>query len=190
MHVFNSMSNDQKMFHFFIRTSSKPYDGHYMGPNAKDKYIYIGKYKKDEESGVEVIDEPYRHFSEMTQLVMAKSFMRWYRNDGLYTTCPSGNEVIISGDGIVIKNGDRLESHSFESMEERAKEVHLEEWDSSSREEKDVLVWLEMLAKANYHVKVVPVEFVEYDECVYDALVEMDAANGQIAEDDSQLGPV
>ena len=184
------MPEDQKQFHVFIRTSKKPYEGHYYGPDAKDKYIYIGKFQKDLEAGVEAIDEPYRQFSEESQLVMAKEFRRYYGNEQMRITCPSGNKVLISNEGMQIDQGESVDFQSFETMEASAKEVHFEEWEKSSREKQEILVWLEMLFRADYHVKVVPVEFVEYDEDMYQALVEMDAANGQITEDENQLGPV
>jgi len=188
--IFDEMPEDQKQFHVFIRTSKKPYEGHYYGPDAKDKYIYIGKFQKDLEAGVEAIDEPYRQFSEESQLVMAKEFRRYYGNEQMRITCPSGNKVLISNEGMQIDQGESVDFQSFETMEASAKEVHFEEWEKSSREKQEILVWLEMLFRADYHVKVVPVEFVEYDEDMYQALVEMDAANGQITEDENQLGPV
>ena len=189
--AFDEMPQDQKKFHLFIRTSKKPYEGHYYGPDAKDKYIYIGKFQKDLEAGVEVIDEPYRQFSEATQLVMAKDYWRCCGNKQFRITSPSGNKVaLISNEGIQINQGESVDFHSFETMEASAKEIHFEEWEKSSREKQEIFVWLEMLFRADYHVKVVPVEFVEYDEDMYQALVEIDAANGQIAVDENQLGPV
>jgi hypothetical protein len=39
-------------------------------------------------------------------------------------------------------------------------------------------------------IEVVPVEFVDYDEKLYEALVKFGAANGEVATDELQLGPM
>ena len=186
--VFNAMNINQKSFHMFIHCSKRNYDGHYYGSNAANKYFYIGRYKRDDECGVEAIDEPFTSFSEETQLTMAEFYRRHGREKGMAISPPSGRKIVISDVGMKIESEDSEQTMTFEHMQEVAAKVHQEEWDNVSKEKQNILVWLEMLARADYHVKVVPVEFIEYDETVYEALVKIDAMNGEINE--AELGPV
>ncbi len=172
----------------FLHCSSKPIEDHYHGPQAKGKYLYIGRYQRDEECGLDAIDESYKSFTGETKWTMAEWFRRNYKNGEMIIESPSsGTRSILSNTGMVIVN-ERLISR--EELVIKAERIHEEEWNSLTEEKKEIYVWMEMLILADYHIKVIPVEFVDYDEGVYQALVYIEADNGQIAENEDQLGRV
>lgn len=59
-----------------------------------------------------------------------------------------------------------------------ANEIHDEEWESVLQDKQYILVCVEILYKADYHIQVVSVEYVDYNENVYQALVHVDAEDG------------
>jgi hypothetical protein len=63
-------------------------------------------------------------------------------------------------------------------------------WDSLSTKQQDVKGWTLLLQEINHEIEIVPVEFIEYDEDLYQALVKGGCSNGQVSIDYDQLGPV
>eukprot|EP00978_Attheya_sp_CCMP212_P040896 scaffold228208_cov63-Attheya_sp.AAC.2 len=65
-----------------------------------------------------------------------------------------------------------------------------EKWDAISKEKRITSAWVVMLIEAGYRIKIVPVEFVEYDETLYRTLVDYGASNGHVSLLDEELGPM
>ena len=63
-------------------------------------------------------------------------------------------------------------------------------WDSLPWKKKQARAWVEMLLDKNFRLHIRPVEFVEYDEELYEKLVEIGADSGCVSLDERELGPL
>ena len=50
----------QETFHAFLHCSRKPYEPHYHGPDAKGKYLYLGRYRRVPLNEDDEVQETFR----------------------------------------------------------------------------------------------------------------------------------
>jgi hypothetical protein len=63
-------------------------------------------------------------------------------------------------------------------------------WENLPLKKRQERAWVEMLLGHKYQLFIRPVEFVDYDETLYEKLVEIGANNGIVSLDERELGPL
>jgi len=176
----------QETFHCFMECSKRKYDCHYLGPNnPKGTRLYLGRYRKVPEDRNEVnITEESMEYSSLEwecQFHIAKWFVR---RDAVARW--------IDLDGKKIEtNKDLLTDNHVHAAKTKAENELQGKWLASCNEEqKQTRAWIEMLTDFKYRLYITPVEFVDYDEKLYEKLVSLGADNGCVSLDESELGPL
>ena len=149
----------QALFHCFLDCAEKKHLPYYLGPNAKGKQLYLGRYRvvPDDEEEVNIIEKIFK-FSALewdSQCTYAEWFVRKNRN--------------LNMDGIVNKKYDVVDTDlAMEVYADAAKTKAENEkeglWESLRIEKKKERAWVEMLLDNEYTLSIRPVEFVDYDE--------------------------
>ncbi|CAJ1938062.1 unnamed protein product [Cylindrotheca closterium] len=162
----------QKEFHMFVQCATTPHKRHWHGKDAKTGRLYIGVYRKvvdeDGDDDVETIvhmDDP--DLDVTCRLAIARDNLRYYRKDygADYTTT----------------------NQSFRLAKERAKqEAGEDDWMKYSKSKQDVLAMYQVLLLEGFTMTTVPIEFVRYDEKLYQALVDV----GAVIDRKGQTGQV
>ena len=171
----------QEMFHCFMECSKRKHDCHYLGPNNhKGTRLYLGRYRKVPEDRNEVnITEESMEFSSLEwdcQYHIANWFVKrdseahWKDLDGNNKEANKGLLTEIHVNAAMTKAENERKACNFEQMQTRA--------------------WIEMLTDFKYRMYITPVEFVDYDEKLYEKLVSLGADNGCVSLDESKLGPL
>lgn len=152
----------QETFHVFVQCSQKPWEDHYHGKDARGKYIYVGKYRRLKSD--EEVQETARTFlySQLSE-ESQKTMASFY--------CKYQRTVKWFDKGKTKKAGP-------------------EELVQFLNGEETVATWITMLRTLQYRIEIVPVEYVEYDEDLYQALVDIGANNGTVATDYNHISPV
>mmetsp|Transcript_27863 Transcript_27863/g.60616 ORF Transcript_27863/g.60616 Transcript_27863/m.60616 type:complete len:596 (+) Transcript_27863:91-1878(+) len=78
----------------------------------------------------------------------------------------------------------------YEEAKAEAEEEKIGSWQKMSQEKKDTAAWIHMLLRVDYTIPIVPVEYVDYDEGLYEKLVAFGAACGEVSVDENELGPL
>jgi len=162
----------QENFHYFVQCSKKPWDDHFQGQNAKGKYLYLGKYRRVQEDPDSEISETSRTFLFSQLSVESKRTMAEQFHKCQYTEhwVDGGNHKSAGPEDILpyLTSGG----------------------DAAASRHEIVQAWITMLEDMNYRIQIVPVEFVEYDEELYNALVAIEAYNGEVSTRFEDIGPV
>ena len=134
----------------------------------------MGRYRRvpeDDASDVTLVEQTvkYADLGSASQWTIAEAYRRYERQ--------------IKG-----ANGKVASSHRAESFYEKAKaEVEDDRrgsWEDISAEKKDIYAWVHMLIDCEHYMPIVPVEFVDYNEALYEKFVEIDAVMGEVSLDD------
>ena len=178
--------NGQLVFHMFLSCSTRRQDAHYHGRNARGKYLYLGRYRiKTDETGSMVFTQMFQNLSWDGQCAMAELYSR----DKGYKWMLIGARGFLP-DLVLLDNGryDAKEEY-YDMARVKADERQENTWNTLTPRRQQILAWVEMLLAIQYSIEVVPVEFVDYDEDLYDALVAAGAHNGQVSLVENDLGP-
>lgn len=79
-------------------------------------------------------------------------------------------------------------SEVLREFSNKAAEVHEEDYPLWSEKKREIAAWSEMLYHYKYAVHIEPIEYVQYDEGLYDKLVAEGASKGQVAIRHEDLG--
>jgi hypothetical protein len=172
----------QKHFHVFVQCSAQRHQPHYHGKEARGKRLYVGKYKcvpLDSEAEIQETSRTffYSALGEESKWTMADHFRKhnvsvsWEEAPGKFRT---------------VSSNTLANAHKTTAAAQHEEEV----WDAMSEEKQTASAWVVMLIEAGYRIKIVPVEFVEYDETLYRTLVNYGASNGHVSLYDEELGPM
>jgi hypothetical protein len=172
----------QKHFHVFVQCSAQRHQPHYHGKEARGKRLYVGKYKcvpLDSEAEIQETSRTffYSALGEESKWTMADHFRKhnvsvsWEEAPGKFRT---------------VSSNTLANAHNTTAAAQHEEEV----WDAMSEEKQTASAWVVMLIEAGYRIKIVPVEFVEYDETLYRTLVNYGASNGHVSLHDEELGPM
>jgi len=63
-------------------------------------------------------------------------------------------------------------------------------WEKANDKKRKTAAFIALLIEHDYQLKIVPVEFVDYDEDLYRVLVESGACNGRVSINEAELGPL
>lgn len=148
---------DQKEFHLFVECADKPHKRLYHGKSAAGGRMYVGVYRVPDEddpsSDIQFAKD--NDISLENKKSIAEYFVKWNYLDfgskqldpNLYTT-------------------ERIQ---------KAKNLFTgDDWDSASVHVQNVWIMLARLIERNYTMEVAPVEFVRFDEHLYQTLVQYD----------------
>ena len=170
----DNLGKGQVNFHMFLHCSTKRHETNYYGPNTRGGRLYLGRYRRvpeDDASDVTLVEQTvkYADLGSASQWTIAEAYRRYERQ--------------IKG-----ANGKVASSHRAESFYEKAKaEVEDDRrgsWEDISAEKKDIYAWVHMLIDCEHYMTIVPVEFVDYNEALYEKFVEIDAVMGEVSLDD------
>ncbi len=181
----------QELFHCFLHCARSPHKHwpNYLGPDAEGKRLYLGRYqevpfdKNSEEPNVVGHRFPFKNLSWASQIHIAKKFHE-YSEQGNYS-----RSFVIDGEERIISK-DQLEPKHVESAKAEAESDKEGSWDKMRDLEKHGRTWVEMMLEKQFYMDIVPIEFVDYDEELYNKLVETSADNGEVSLDESKLGPL
>ena len=173
------ISGSQETFHCFLDCAKKKYLPHYLGPNAAGKRLYLGRYRAvaDAEAGKIFMYEALEWDSKIT---IAEEYVKedmpivWYDDSGIYREATTK-----------IAMDEYLQPAKFKTERERKGF-----WQRLPLKKKQERAWVEMLLDRKYRLHIRPVEFVEYDEELYEKLVAIGADNGCVSLDERELGPL
>lgn len=174
---FTGRAETMESFHLFLHCAKKKNVPYYHGKSAKGKYMYLGRYRLVPDDDDAVLDVTYGYSSLGTdsQVTMAD----YYRRHGVRENYDQVFEFDRDG---------RSMKKKFYVKGKELYELDGKDWNKLGEDKQATLAWVEMLCSIKFQIVVVPVEFVSYDEAVYDRLVENDASNGEV--DNSDLGPM
>ena len=177
-HVADKASrNGQTVFYMFLRCSNRKQDSHYHGRNAQTRYLYLGRYRiKTDSSGNLVVTKMCQDLSLDAQFAMADLFSR----EKGYKWMLIGARVFLP-DLVLLDSGRYdVKNEYYEMAKVKAEECKGRSWNTWTPRKRQILAWVEVMLVIQCSVEVVPVEYVHFDEKLYDALVEAGAYNGQV----------
>ena len=149
----------QELFHCFLDCAKKKYLPHYLGPNAKGKQLYLGRYRAvpDDEEEVNIVEKIFK-FSALewdSQCTYAEWQVRHNKDIDM-----SGRE----DKKYDILNTDLAMEVYADAAKTKAENEKEGLWESLKIEKKKERAWVEMLLDNEYTLSIRPVEFVDYDE--------------------------
>jgi hypothetical protein len=167
------------MFHLFVQCSDTPHKRHWHGPDAAGGRMYVGVYKRaDDEDHDEIVwTVSFRTDLDQTNKITIATFKvkRDYQEYGSGKLRPAVQQVPHFRDAARLAVGDQ-------------------KWNTLTSRQKDNWTMLEYLTETNYTMDVVPVQFVRFDEALYQTLVSSDAVmrpggrTGQVSLEPTTLG--
>ena len=147
-----AFSTPQKEFHLFVQCSTKPHKRHWHGKNAKGGRMYVGVYQRvgNDKDGDDVV----------TVVPIDSKDLDWNNRRTICEHC--------------VRQRKGHPCLPYYKDKARA-EAGYEEWGTKTPTEKEILAMYEMLKDEDYSLEFVPVEFVRYDEELYQELVDSGA---------------
>jgi len=178
------LAGPQETFHCFLDCAKKNYLPHYLGPKAKGKRLYLGRYRAvpDDADEVNVVEKAFmfKALEWDSKITMTEEFVK----------CDS-NKIWFDDDGVFREATTQIAMEEYLQPAKLKTENEQEGlWDSLPWKKKQARAWVEMLLDKNFRLHIRPVEFVEYDEELYEKLVEIGADSGCVSLDERELGPL
>ena len=151
----------QSEFHFFIQCADQPHKRHWHGEDAKGGRMYVGVYRRvAADEVVTPVTFKSVDFDHMNKMAVSDFFARRCRRRGVEI----GQRFFVKAQQVVSE----------------------QEWEKMSNYQKDKLAMYEKLYEENYMMEIIPVEFVRFDENLYQALVD----SGAVISRKGQTGQV
>jgi hypothetical protein len=142
----------QKEFHMFVECSKQPCKRHWHGKLAAAGRMYVGVYRVPEDDDIEMVIEYAKdeHIAWENKFSIAHYFVKKDYKD-------------FSG---------KLAPDIPECCKTRAESIAVGDWNTMTQEKKDTWIMVAYLIDTNqvFHVK--PIEFVRFDENLYQTLVD------------------
>lgn len=176
---------NQAVFHCFLNCAKKPYQPHYLGPNAKGKYLYLGRYRVVPTDRHEVNIEEKKYMFRSLEWESQCTYAEWkVRHDSTVdmTDKKDARYHLLTTDLAMREYAEAAKTKAENEQEGL--------WESLEEHKKQERAWIEMLLDNNYNLSIRPVEFVDYDENLYNKLVEIGANNGEVSLNPNELGPL
>ena len=149
---------DQKEFHLFVQCADKPHKRIWHGRGAAGGRMYVGVYKRVNEEDEIISSVRFRQdLISDNQKSIAEYYVKRH-----YSTC--GNKLNPEVSANYANQGMRL----FDGTRQ--------EWNLLNSRAKDAWIMRAYLSDTDYTMEVAPVEFVRYDEKLYQCLVMGDCA--------------
>jgi hypothetical protein len=169
----------QDEFHLFVQCSDTPHKRHWHGPDAAGGRMYVGVYKRsDDQDNDEIVWEvSFRTDLDQTNKMTIATFIvkRDYKVYGAGNLRPAVQEAPHFRDAARLAVGDNT-------------------WNTLTSRQRDNWTMLEFLTETNFTMDVVPVQFVRFDEALYQSLVESGAVmtpngrSGHVSLEPTTLG--
>eukprot|EP00979_Chaetoceros_neogracilis_P017521 scaffold10238_cov276-Chaetoceros_neogracile.AAC.2 len=170
-----------------MECSRKKHDARYLGPNPKGTRLYLGRYRKVPDDRYEInVSEQSMEYSSLkwdSKYCMADGFVRYEKRPDWKIEWKDLNGKNKEA------HKDLLQTHINTAMI-KAENEEQGKWLSLNLEKRRIRAWIEMLLDFNYRLYITPVEFVEYDEKLYEKLCEIGGDNGCVTLDEKELGPL
>jgi hypothetical protein len=167
---------DQTEFHLFVQCSKHPSKRHWHGKLAEKGRMYCGVYRipEDDDPVMEIEYAKETSFDLESRKVIADFHVRkhYKRHEGNL-----GPEV-----------DDFVESHPL-----AAQKLAGDDWTSCSQYKKHIWIMVAYLCHTKHKFEFAPVQFVRFDEALYQTLVQYDCANtnygvrGRVSLDSAEL---
>lgn len=176
----------QELFHCFLDCAKKSYLPHYLGPNAKGKRLYLGRYRAvpQDQDEVNIVEKNFlfRSLEWDSQLTHAEWNVLHDVNIDAGKYCRKNKYTHLHTNLAMEVYADVAKTKAENEKEGL--------WESLAIEKKKERAWIEMLLDNDFFLSIRPIEFVDYDENLYKKLVEIGADSGEVSLEPTELGPL
>jgi len=184
----------QECFHCFLQCAKKAYLPYYLGPNAANKRLYLGRYRvvPDDRDEVNVVQKVFmfealdwdNKITLAEWHVLHEDPIIWHNTDKKNTDKKNTDKspIVLTTD-LAMDEYQQAAKIKAENEEEGL-------WRKLSLVKRQTRAFIEMLLGHKYQLEITPIEFVDYDEELYNKLVEIDAATGVVSMNEKELGPL